>query len=488
MRQVRDLTVSAVAEVSSPAKVATPGKLGLAALTAIVIGSMIGAGVFSLPQTMASGAAPLAMLIGWTITGIGVLSLALVYQNLAVRKPKLDSGPYAYAKAGFGSFVGFNAAWGYWLSVCLGNVSFAIVMFSALSYFFPVFGAGNTLPAIIGASVILWSIHAVTLFGIREASLVNLVTTFTKLVPIALFVVMVAVAFSGRTFTFDLRGLHNPSLGGLFPQLKSTMLVTLWVFVGIEGASVISARAARRKDVGVATLLGFFTCLVIYISVSLLSLGIISQPALAKLKNPSMAGVLGHIVGPWGEVLINVALVVSVLGAFLSWTMLAAEVPHVAARDGTMPRFLARENRRGAPAAALWVTNVAVQAILVVTLFASSTYQSMFQIAATARLIPYVLSGAYAAKLAIRREAYRAGETRTKDLIAGGVATIYGLWLVYAAGLLDVLLVALVYAAGIGVHVVARRERGEPIFTGIEGWIAGALLAMSVAAVWLLLK
>ena len=119
---------------------AIPGasrKLGLGALTAVVIGSMIGSGVFSLPQNMAAGAGPLAMIIGWAISGVGILALAFVYQSLATRKPALDAGPNAYAKAGFGPFIGFNSAWGYWLSAWIGNVSYAVVMFSALAYFIP---------------------------------------------------------------------------------------------------------------------------------------------------------------------------------------------------------------------------------------------------------------------------------------------------------------------------------------------------------------
>ena len=464
----------------------TSRKLGLGALTAVVIGSMIGSGVFSLPQNMAAGAAPLAIVIGWGITGVGILALAFVYQGLATRKPKLDAGPYAYAKAGFGPFIGFNSAWGYWLSAWIGNVSYAVVMFSALSYFVPAFGEGNTWQAIAGASVVLWLIHALILSGVRQAAFVNLVTTIAKVAPIVLFIGIVVVAFKIDVFSLDFSGARTTTLGSVMSQVKSTMLVTLWVFIGVEGASVVSARAEKRKDIGVATMLGFFSCLGIYALVSLLSLGILAQPELAALKNPSMAGVLEHIVGPWGAILINVALVVSVLGAFLSWTILAAEVPHVAARDGTMPRFFGGENERGAPATSLWITNGLVQLFLIVTLFANSTYQALFYIASVAILVPYVFSGAYAAKLALTGEAYRAGESRTRDLIAGAVATVYGIWLVYAAGPTYLFMAAMLYAPGIIFYVMARRERGEKSFTATEALIAAALVAAGVAAVYLI--
>ncbi len=463
---------------------APPGVLGLGALTAVVIGSMIGSGVFNLPQNLAVGAGPLAVIIGWTISGIGILALAFVYQGLSNRKPALNAGPYAYAKAGFGPFVGFNSAWGYWLSAWIGNVSYAVVMFSALSYFFPQFGDGNTWQAVLGASVVLWLIHALILSGVKQAAFANVVTTVAKIAPIVLLIVVVVVAFRMDVFTLDFTGLATPKLGSVLDQVKSTMLITLWVFIGIEGASVVSGRARRRKDIGAATFAGFATTLSIYALVSLLSLGVISRPELAVLKNPSMAGVLEHVVGPWGAVLINIALVVSVLGAFLAWTLLAAEVPYAASRDGTMPRFFGRENKRGAPAASLWITNGLVQLFLILTLLANSTYLSLLYIASTAILIPYIFSGAYALKLAISGEAYRAGESRVRDLVAGAVATLYGIWLVYAAGTTNLLMAAMLYAPGIVIYVWARREGGQKTFTPVEIIIAaGLVLAAIIAAI-----
>jgi arginine:ornithine antiporter/lysine permease len=469
---------------TAPAFKTRETKLRLGALTALVIGSMVGSGVFSLPQNMAAGAGPLAIMIGWAITAVGMLALVFVYQSLATRKPDLDAGPYAYAKAGFGPLVGFNSAWGYWISAWVGNVSYAVIVFSALSYFFPAFGDGNTWQAVLGASVLLWAIHILIMAGVRQAAIVNLIVTIAKIAPIVLFVGLVAVAFKVDVFNADFTGLGNAGLGSIMNQVKSTMLVTLWVFIGIEGASVFSARAERRKDIATATVLGFFTCLALYALVSLLSLGILNQPALAALKNPSMAGVLEAVVGPWGAVLINLALVVSVIGAFLSWTLLAAEVPHVAGKDGTMPKFFGHENARGVPSTSLLITNLLVQAFLVITLFAQSTYQALFFIASAAILVPYIFSGAYAAKLAMTGESYGAGENRTGPMLLGLVATAYGLWLVYAAGLSYLFMCAILYAPGIVFFVWARRENGERIFRPVEAILAAALVAVGLYAAY----
>ncbi|MCO5084527.1 MAG: arginine-ornithine antiporter [Rhizobiaceae bacterium] len=469
---------------ATPIPVASGNKLRLGALTALVIGSMVGSGVFSLPQNMAAGAGPLAIIIGWGITAVGMLALVFVYQSLATRKPDLDAGPYAYAKAGFGPFVGFNSAWGYWISAWVGNVSYAVIVFSALSYFFPSFGDGNTWQAVLGASVLLWAIHLLIMAGVRQAAIVNLIVTVAKIAPIVLFVGIVAVAFKVDVWSLDFTGLGNASLGSIMDQVKSTMLVTLWVFIGIEGASVFSARAERRKDIATATVLGFLTCLALYALVSLLSLGILSQPELAALKNPSMAGVLEAVVGPWGAILINLALVVSVVGAFLAWTLLAAEIPHVAGKDGTMPKFFGHENARGVPSTSLVITNLLVQAFLIITLFAQSTYQALFYIASAAILVPYIFSGAYAAKLAITGEGYGAAESRNGALVIGLVATVYGLWLVYAAGLSYLFMCAILYAPGVAFYVWARRENRERIFHPVEAGLAAALVAVGLYAAY----
>src|SRR6516162_680225 len=277
-------------------------KLTLLPLVALVVGSMIGGGVFHLPSDMSRHAGSGAIVIGWIITGIGMLMLALVYQGLALRKPALNAGPYAYAKDGFGEFMGFNSAWGYWISAFLGNVAYAVAIFSALSRFFPLFGGGNNLPSIIGASICLWLIHTLVLTGVKQAAFVNIVTTIAKLVPLFLFVIVAIVAFHWDNFHFDFWGSGEgggQGLGAVMEQVKSTMLVTLWVFIGIEGASVYSARAANRSDVGRASLLGFAGALAVYVLVSLLSRGLMTQPELADLKVPSMAGVLESVVGSW---------------------------------------------------------------------------------------------------------------------------------------------------------------------------------------------
>uniref|UniRef100_UPI003C7A63E3 arginine-ornithine antiporter n=1 Tax=Pseudomonas veronii TaxID=76761 RepID=UPI003C7A63E3 len=461
------------------------GKLRLGALVALVVGSMIGGGIFSLPQNMAASADVGAVLIGWVITAVGMLTLAFVFQTLANRKPDLDGGVYAYAKAGFGDYMGFSSAWGYWISAWLGNVGYFVLLFSTLGYFFPIFGEGNTPAAVIGASVLLWAVHFLVLRGIKEAAFINLVTTVAKVVPLVLFVLIAVFAFKLDIFTADIWGLKNPDLGSVMNQVRNMMLVTVWVFIGIEGASIFSARAEKRSDVGKATVIGFITVLLFLMLVNVLSLGIMTQPELAKLQNPSMAAVLEHVVGHWGAVLISVGLVISLLGALLSWVLLCAEIMFAAAKDHTMPEFLRRENANHVPANALWLTNALVQVFLVITLFSASTYLSLIYLATSMILVPYLWSAAYALLLAVRGETYENAPTeRRKDLIIGAIALIYAVWLLYAGGTKYLLLSALLYAPGAILFAKAKHELGKPIFTNVEKLIFAAVVVGALVAAY----
>lgn len=281
---------------SRPSGAGKPAGLSLAALTALVVGSMIGSGIFALPKQMAAVAAPGPLLLGWLITGIGMLTLAFVFQSLATRKPEVDGGVYGYARAGFGNYVGFTSAWGYWASAFVGNVAYLVLLFATLGVFVPSLSGGTTVPAIVGASVLLWLVHALAMRGASSAAFVNTIVTIAKVVPLLTFVVVAAIGFQAGLFSADFWGqsvqIDGEGLGGVLDQVKNMMLVTVWAFIGVEGASVYSERAARRRDIGRATVLGFVGVLVLLLAVNVLSYGLMAQDKIAGLQDPSLAGPL----------------------------------------------------------------------------------------------------------------------------------------------------------------------------------------------------
>jgi arginine:ornithine antiporter / lysine permease len=356
--------------MAEPRSNSSEQKLSLGALIALVVGSMIGSGIFALPSSFGRATGALGGLIAWSIAGFGMLFLAFVFQTLSRRKPELNSGIYAYAKAGFGEYAGFASAVGYWMGCCLADVACLVLIKATIGQFFPIFGDGTTPTAIAAASALLWGVHFLILRGIKEAAALNTIATYAKIVPILLFIIIVVFAFKADVFAQNFWGGEDATFASVSSQVRNTMLVTVFVFVGIEGASVYSRYAKNRDDVGIATITGFLGVLCLLVFVTMLSYGILPRAELAALAKPSMAGVLETIVGHWGKVFISVGLLISVLGNYLSWSLLAAEVVHSAAVNHTMPSFLARENDKKVPVGALWLTNIVIQVFLLVTYFA----------------------------------------------------------------------------------------------------------------------
>ena len=387
------------AAASSAASGKPKSGLGVLALASIVISSMIGGGIYSLPQNMAAGASAGAVLLAWVITGFGVFFIANTFRILSTVKPDLTAGIYMYSREGFGPYVGFTIGWSYWLCQICGNVGYAVITMDALNYFFPpYFAGGNNLLSIIGGSVLIWGFNFLVLRGIKQATVINIIGTIAKIVPLILFILILLFVFQFSKFDFNFWGEQiatRAKLGGLSAQIKSTMLVTLWAFIGIEGAVVMSKHASSPKAVGRATVLGFLGCLIIYILLSLLPFGYMTQAELAAIPNPSTAGVLEKIVGPWGAWLMNIGLLVSVLTSWLAWTMVTAQIPQAAAQNGTFPKEFAAENENQAPSVSLWVTSALMQLFILLVYFSNNAWNTMLSITSVMVLPAYFSSCAY---------------------------------------------------------------------------------------------
>ena len=456
-------------------------KFSLFALTSMVVGSMVGAGIFSLPRAFATATGPFGAIIAWAIAAAGMYTLARVFQALAERKPDLDAGVYAYAKAGFGDYLGFLSAFGYFISACLGNTFYWVLIKSTLGAFFPIFGNGDTLAAVVVSSICIWVFHFTVLRGVQQAAAINKVVTVAKIVPIILFILILAVSFKGHLFAVNFWGGDGMPEASLFEQIRATMLVTVFVFIGIEGASVYSRYAQKRSDVGVATIFGFVGVTCLMVLVTLLSYAVLPRAEIAGLRQPSMATVLEAVVGHWGAVFVSVGLIVSVLGAYLAWQMIAAEVLFNAAKTDDMPRIFATENQNKVPATALWLSNGIVQLLVISTLFSEDAFTLMLKLASSMSLFPYLLVAGYALLISRRGETYDTRpQERNRDLIIAGVATLYTVFMIFAGGMKFVLLSAIFYAPGTLLYFWARREQQKQLFAPVE-WVV--LLVVVIGAV-----
>ena len=467
-------------------------------LVALIIGSTVGSGIFSLPQNIASVAGPGAMLIGWLIAGVGMLSVAFVFQYLAHRKPHLDSGVYSYARAGLGDFIGFTAGWGYWIGSVIAQVGYATLFFNTVGHYVPLFDADHRWASAIAVSVMSWAIFAVLTRGIKQAAVMNMVTSIAKIVPILAFIVFIAfLGFSWDKFTFDFWGKDSGST--VFEQIQGIMLYTVWVFIGVEGASVYSKQARSRNDVGRATVIGFFSVLALLVSVSTLSFGVLSQAELAALPDNSMASVLEAVVGPWGAAFISIGLCLSVLGAYVSWQMLCAEPIVMMAIDGLLPRKIGTINVAGAPWVAQFISTAVIQVFIIVFFLNETSYNAMVQLATIMYLLPYIFTSLYLLLLGIRGKGLshpHAGvkfdlsgpeiskRENRRHIVIGAIAFVYSLWLIYAADLVYVLLGALAVIPGLIPYVGTRLYKKERVFNAFEWCVVAIVFIGAITAIW----
>lgn len=459
-------------------------------LTGVAIGATIGGGVFSLSGDMAAnGANTAAVLVGWLICCIGMFSLMMCFYGLNKMRPDLTGGIYSYAKEGFGEFVGFNSAWGYWISALLANVSYATLLFAAIAYFIPIFGEGNNLISIVCASLIIWMMNFLVLKGVKEAALINLVITIAKILPIIVFILAILFVTAFKLDVFLQNFWGEPGGLDFMGQVKATTGTTVWAFIGIEGAVVISGRARRAKDVGKATITAFVSVFLIYLMVSVLSMGVLSRPELAALGNPPMAGILSHVIGPVGAMIVNLGVIISLTGATLGYTIIAAECPHEAAKQGVFMKLFAKTNKNGAPNASLFITNAIIQLFLIIIYFNQSTYQIFYTISASMIMFPYLLSAMYYLKALLRTDALSLPQgNKHLATVFAVIGTIYGVWLLYASGLVGILISALLYAPGLVVYILGKKERNEKYLASVfDKFLAGLILILAVLSLILIL-
>ena len=464
-------------------------KFGIIILAGMVIASMIGGGAFNLPQNMARTAGLAAVVIAWIITLVGMYFLSNCFRILADKRPDLKAGIYSYAQAGFGPFAGFQMAWGYWLSAAFGNVAFAVLIMQILAYFFPVFGNGQNWPSFIGASALIWGMCFMVMSGVKRTAALNVVASVLNITTIGFVLIVMAFFVSGGRFTFDIWGRLG-NLGNLFSQVKGSMLVTLWVFIGIEAAVVISDRARKMSDVGPATFVGLGVSTLLYSLLSILPFGVMHRDAIVELSNPSAAYVLSSVVGAWGAVFVNLSLLLAVLSSWLAWTILMAELPYEGAKGGVFPKFLAKENRLHAPASSLWVSSAVMQLALVTVLFVHDAWLWLIDITGVMILPSYFASTLFLVLDASRRRARSPAhsEGREVGLVTGLLGSLYTLWLLYAAGPKLVLMSTIIFAVGVPVFWYSRWRRSPDLvaFSRVEISAVAILLGAALfAAIWL---
>ncbi len=454
--------------------------LGVFPLAMFAVGLTLASGVFSLSGDFAkSGAHTLATLIGWAVCGVGMFALTMAFFKLSVVKKELTSGIYSYANEGFGNYVGFNSAWGYWMSAILAQISFIALLFETIGNFVPAFGNGANLLSIVVASVVIWALSLLILRGVNQAVILNAIVVIAKVIPVIVVVIAIIVggAFKWDVFVDNFSGSGELSL---LEQVKGTVYTTVWIFIGIEGAVVISGRGKNTKISGQATIISFASLFILYVIISVLSMGVMPAKQLAELPNPSLGGVLEAVVGPWGATLVNVGVIISLGGALFSYTILCVDSAFGPAEHEAFPAILARKNKNGAPTWAVIISGLIIQLFIIIMYLNNATFQALYALSTSAIMVPYVLSAFYYFKVVMNGEdkEFEGGKRFIPWLIAIG-ASVYGFWLLYASGTTYILIASLLYAPGTIMYIYNRHKRGQKIFDGIGSVIVCVVLVVA---------
>lgn len=464
--------------------------IGLIGLIGMVISSCIGSGVFAITGQLAGVASPGAVLVAWLIVGVGFLALAFSLNNLTEKRSDLH-GIFSYADAGWGPLAGFISGWGYWLSAWLGNVAFATMMMSTIGYFYPAFLPGNTIPCIIIASIVMWALTYLVIRGVESAAFLNAIVMVCKVAAIAVTLIFGIFLFNAGIFTADFwgnvydnavaAGQYGPDaapLGGVGTQIFNCMIIMMWCFVGIEGASVVSSRAARKTDVGKATLIGFICLMLIYVGASVLPYGYMSSAEVAALDYPALVYVFSSMAPGWGGPFISIAIIISILGSWLSFTILPAETTSEMADYKLLPASWGKLNSHNAPSMSLLIVGACTQAFLIILLFSADAYDFAFSMCTVAIVITWAFAAAYQAKWGVQN----------KNMVQadiGFVAVAFQVIGVLFNGWSFLLLTCVGYIPGFFIYVKARKDYGNAITTG-EKVCMGVVSALGVLSLVLL--
>ncbi|MDR0899639.1 MAG: basic amino acid/polyamine antiporter [Lactobacillaceae bacterium] len=452
--------------------------ISLIALTSLVVSSSIGAGIFDIPSSLAKVATPGVALLAWFITGFGILMLALSFSNLVLNKPELN-GVSDYARAGFGNFAGFLSGWGYWLGVWLGNVAFGTMLMSTLGYFFKELRSGNSLQAVLFASMISWGLTLLVMRGVEAAAVINVAVTIAKLIPLFVFIVLAILLFKVNIFSehfwMNLAGnashlsFSKATPTGILNQVSSSLISLIWVFVGIEGAAMMADRARRKSDAAKATVFGLVALFILYVVISILPYGYMSQGQIAQLETPSLMYLMEAMIGPVGGVIISIGLVISILGSWLSWTMLPVEATSQMSEQKLLPKWFGKMNKYNAPANSLIFTQALVQIFFLSLLKTNEAYNFAYSLATVAIIISYILVSAYQFKLGIQ-------EKSLKNTLIGFLSLTFQLVAVIIAGLNFLWLTTVAYFVGFVFYLAAQKQNEKKI-TATE-WILIAVISI----------
>ncbi|WP_370832351.1 APC family permease [Clostridium sp.] len=422
-------------------------EISLFMATMLVCGNMIGSGVFMLPSTLAQVSGPGATIIAWILTTIGSVLIAISFANLGTKYPS-TGGAYQYTKEAFGDFTGFLSAWLYWNGSWIGNAAIIVAITSYASAVIPVLN--NSIVSLVFSSAILWIFTLVNVAGVKKAGKIQAFVTVFKIGFFALFIIIAFLNFD----TNNILPMYPEGKGLSTVPLAATS--TLWAFVGLESATVTAGELKNpEKNVRKSTIYGIIISAIIYLLISIGSMGAMSNSELAQSSAP-LTDILTNALGNGVGKILTVAVVVCILGTIIGWLLSTARVGYAAGVDGVFPKFFGKiSNKTGTPINSLIFSSALVNILLVMNFQKGMVDTFTFiTILATLSYLPvYLLSVAAEMMLTFRGESEFNFKIFIKKSILPLLAFIYVIWTIYGSGAEIVMWGFILMLAGIPVYI-----------------------------------
>lgn len=419
---------------------------------ALVVGNMIGSGVFFLPASL--GAYGGISILGWIFSAVGAFFLALVFSRLSRLVPDLSGGPYVYARVGFGEFAGFLVAWGYWISIWCTNAGIAVALVSYLSVFFPILAEDPLIAVLVGLAVI-WLLTWVNTRGVRSAGRVQLITTVLKITP------LIVIALGGLFYLDPANFVpFNLSDRSDFSAVTATATLTLFAFLGLECATIPAADVQDPETtIPRATIWGTLITILVYILGTVAVMGIVPPQELQQSSAP-FADAAARIWGEGARQLIAAGVVISTFGALNGWILIQGQIPLAAAKDRLFPPIFKKENKRGMPGIGIAISSILVSLLMVMnfTRGLAAAFKFMILLSTLTVLVPYLFSAATFALLSLKR-GIRSGKKFWGSMVIALIAFAYSLWAVAGSGQETVYWGFLLLMAGIPFYVWLKKDK-----------------------------
>jgi APA family basic amino acid/polyamine antiporter len=428
-----------------------PGKIGLWTSTALVVGNMIGSGVFLLPASL--GAFGTIGLLGWVGSSAGAICLALLFSHLSRSVPNALGGPYAYTRVGLGDFAAYLVAWGYWISIWCTNAAIAVTFVSYSTVFVPALATNSFLAVATGLGAV-WFLSWINTIGVKEAGAVQLITTILKLIPLLL------VSFVGLFFmewkNFELFNIGTTSN---FSAITSTATLTLFAFLGLESATIPSGNIHEpEKTIPRATLYGTVLTIVVYVVGSVAVMGMIPADVL-KNSNAPFADAAAMIWGDSARYWVAAGAIVSTFGALNGWILLQGQMPMAAARDRLFPEIFKLENKKGTPWVGIVISSVLISALMMMnfTKGLTDTFTFMILLTTITVLVPYLFSAASFGIMLLQNKLWK--KESISKLVLAALTAFFSIWAMVGSGQETVYWGFIAIVCGIPFYVWMKRAQ-----------------------------